>query len=811
MLHDLRFALRMMRRAPGFTAVAVMVLALGIGANTAIFSLVDSILLKPLPFPHPEQLVEMHETEQSPGAFPLSGPDFPDWKAQSRLFADMTLMGYPRSLNLSGTGLPERIIGMPVEANYFSLLGVPAALGRTFAADESQAGKDQVVVLSHNLWESHFGGDLAVLGRSITLDGQSYTIIGVAPAAFRLQPTLGLWTAMDMNPKSLGERGNHSYQALGRMKPGVTLAQAQAEMSAIAAGLTRTYPNSNNDTGAKLFLLRDRLVLPSTQASVVTLIEVVGLVLLIACANLANLLLARALGRQKEISIRLALGARRSHIVRQLLTESVLLALIGAGLGWLFAWLAVRAVISLPAFPLPQFNPITLNGAVLGFTAALAVACGILFGLAPALRLSRPRLAEELSGAGALAGSGHRRWLGDGLMVAEIALSVVLVAAAALFIQSYNRLRSSALGFAPGHLLTASINLPQTSYPGFAQSAQFQRSLLERVRALPGVRSAALASELPLEGGSNGYIVLPGETKQRSRLVEWTRISSNYFETMRIPLVMGSGYTAADLDAWNSAAAIMTSPGDSAASLARFKLGVVVNQTMARHFYPGQNPIGKQFKTWGAWLTIKGVARDVPIFSLAPDDMAQAYFPIVAMDNSSHLVLRTTLPQAQVAAGIRGALAGLDAALPLYNIRTMDQVADQSVRGQAFQQWMIAAFAALALLLAGAGLYGVMAYLVAARTREIGVRMALGASRAAVLRLVAGRGLRLAALGIALGLAGALAAGRLFASQLYHVRPTSPAALAGAALVLLAACLLACYFPARRAASVDPNTALRVT
>lgn len=813
MLHDLRYALRLLRRAPGFTLVAVLVLALGIGANTAIFSLVTSILLQPLPLPHPEQLVDMHETEFAPGAYPLSGPDFPDWKAQSHLFADMAIANYPHSFNLSGSGDPQQVVGMPVEDNYFQLLGVKAELGRVFALGESQPGRGRVALLSHSLWESHFGGDPAVLGRTVTLNGANYAVVGVAPAGFRLNPVVGLWIPMALDASSLGERGSHSFTAFGRMKSGVTLAQAQAEISAIAGRLSKRYPDSNGDIGAKLFLLSDRLVRASQRDSLLTLMAVVGLVLLIACANVANLLLARALGREKEMSIRLALGARPGQIIRQLLTESVLLALAGAAFGAALAWLGVHAVAGMAAFPLPTFNPVQVNAVVLAFTVVLAVVCGLLFGLAPAWRLSRPRLNDQLSGAGALAGGG-RRWLSDGLVVAEIALSLVLVTAAGLFLQSFLRLRSTPLGFNPAHVLTASITLPDQRYPTAAEIAPFKRALLDRLRALPGVEGAALSSELPLEGGNNGYITLRGETRERHSLVEWTRITPGYFATMRLPLLEGRGYSDADVEAYAQAMTTLYGPKPPAPGAANgMNLPVVVNQTFAAQYFRGRNPLGQQFRQGsdGPWMTIQGVAADVPVFSFDAAPMAQAYLANSAQDNVAHLVLRSPLAAGPLAADVRKVLAGLDATLPLYNVRTMDEVADQSVEAQSFQQRLVTGFALLALLLAGAGIYGVMAYLVAARTREIGVRMALGASRSAVLRLVVGRGLRLAAAGVVIGAAAALASGHWIANQLYQVKPSDPATLVAAGAVLLAASLAACYFPARRAASVDPNTALRVT
>lgn len=817
MLQDLRFAVRMLCRSPGFTVLAVAVFALGIGANTAIFSLVNAILLQPPPFAHPSQLVQMYETEQAPGSYPLSGPDFPDWQAQSKLFSDMTLYSYPQSVSLTGKGEPQEVTVVPAEANFFQVLGVQPALGRLLQAGD----KPGTVVLSYAFWKSEFGGDRGILGRSMTLAGKGATVVGVAPASFHLRSGVQLWSPMEMTAGALGMRGNHSYSAIGRMKPGVTLAQAQAEISAIAARLAREYPESNATTGAKLYLMRDRLVRAPQRASLLTLLAVVGLVLLIACANLANMLLARALSRQKEISIRLALGARRAHILRQLLTESVLLALIGAAVGALLAWFAVRAVVGLSAFTLPQFNPIAVNGSVLGFTVVLAIACGILFGLAPALQLSRPRLNDQLSGAGALAGSGRRRrWLSDALIVAEVALSMLLVVAASLFMQSFSRLRSSALGVNPSHLLTAQLSLPGAQYASAERIQQFQSALLTRLRALPGVEQAAISSAIPTQGGSNGYISLPGDADTRKALVEWTDISPSYFATMQIPILRGSGYTQSDVEAWDRVSALsqaaMSGPSvhmPTAAELASYHLNVVVNQAMADHFYPGRDPLGQRFRqgTDGPWLTIIGVAGNVAVGDLgAASPMPVAYFPDANQDNSIYVELRSALPTGALSASLRRSVASLDATLPVFGIQTMNQVADSDVAGQALQKWLMTGFAGLALLLAIAGIYGVMSYLVTARTREIGVRMALGASRASVLALVAGRGLRLALLGIGIGVVAALGLGKLIAAQLYQVHPANPVALLVAALILVCACVLAGAIPARRAASVDPTRALRI-
>lgn len=810
---DLRFALRMLRRSPGFTMLAVIVLALGIGANTAIFSMINAILLQPLPYAHPQQLVQMYETEQAPGSYPLSGPDFPDWQRQSKLFAAMTLYNYPHSVNLTGSGAPQQVAMVPAAANFFQVLGAQPALGRMFQPGDS----DSVTVLSYAFWKSQFGGERSILNHTITLDGKNYTVIGVTAANFRLSgyfSNVQLWAPMPLTAQNLGQRGDHSFSAIGRLKPGVTLAQAQAEISAVAARLAKQYPDSNATTGATLYLLRDRMVRAPQRASLLTLLGVVALVLLIACANLANMLLARALGRQKEISIRLALGARRSHILRQLLIESVLLSLIGAALGALLAWAGIRAVVGLSAFTLPQFNPIAVNGTVLAFTVVLAIVCGILFGLAPALQLSRPRLNDELSGAGTLAGAGRRRrWLSDGLIIAEVALSMLLVVAAGLFIQSFSRLRNSRLGVNPEHLFTAQLSLPGSHYKEAGSIAQFQRTLLTRLLTLPGVTSVATSSSIPLNGSSNGYISLPGESGTSKQLVEWVQVTPGYFATMQIPLLEGSGYTQTDELAWDrfvQAAFGSGAPQMSTAQMASYHLNVVVNEAMAQHFFPGQNPIGKRFRRGGgAWLTIQGVSGNVAIGGLGEKPLPAAYFPFNNVNSDFYIELRSSLPPAAVTADLRRTVAGIDSSLPLYGIQTMDQVASASVAGEAFQEWLMTGFAALALLLAIAGIYGVMSYLVTARTREIGVRVALGASRSSVLGLVIGRGLRLGVIGIVCGFIAALAAGKLIASQLYQVKPANPAALILAAAVLLAACVLACYIPALRAAGIAPAEALR--
>lgn len=791
---DLAFALRSLRRAPGFTAIAITVLALGIGANTAMFSLVNAVLLEPLPFAHPNQLVRLYETQAQRGSWPLSGPDFPDWRRQAALFAGMALLAPPRGANLTGSGEPRQITRVAAEDNFFQLLGVRPALGRLLRAGDTGG----VAVLSYPFWQSQFGGQRGILGQSITLDGYNVTVIGVAPAHFQVRTGFTVQAWVPLNMARLGERGQHSFAAIGRLRPGVTLAQARVQMAAIAARLARQYPLTNGHTGAHVFWLRDRLVPAAQRASLLTLLGAVGLILLIACANLANMLLARALTRRKEISIRRALGASRGRIVRQLLAESLLLALVGAALGAALAWAGVRAAVGLRAFTLPQFNPVAVNGPVLAFTAGLAVVCGVLFGLAPALHSS------------GFARSGRAHRLSGALVAAEVALSLVLLAVAGLFLESYARLRSSPLGVNPAHVLIAQLNLPAARYATPASIAQFHAALLGRLRAQPGIGAAATSSAIPLEGSSNGQISLPGDAAVRKTLVEQTDITPSYFSTMQIPLLRGRGYTREDAAAYARFWAAWEAHA-TPATLAGFQLGIVVNQAFADEFFPGRNPIGERFRQGrqGPWLTIQGVVGNVAVYALGTAPMPGEYFPVASLDNGFYLELRSALPPAAAAGSLRRTVASLDATLPLAVIQTMNQVADGSVASQAFQQWLLSGFAALALLLALAGIYAVMSFLVEARRREIGVRMALGASRASVLALVVGRGLRLAAIGIACGLAAALALGRLLASQLYQVSPADPATLAAAAALLAAACLLACAVPARRAAALDPTRTLR--
>ena len=525
-LQDLRYAVRNLLKSPGFTAVAAITLTIGIGANTAIFSIIDTVLLRPLPYRNPGQLVRLYETEAAPGRYPFAGPDFVDWKAQNKTFQDMTLLGWPHDFNLSGEGQLDHVLGVPTEANFFSLLGVGPLLGRTWAPGEDQPGKDQVAILSYGLWRSRFAGDPGVIGRTIELNSQKHTIVGVMPAGFRYPSRAQLWVPLDMDAKGLGSRGNHSLSAIGRLKPGVAFQTALADLKLIAQRLEQTYPDSNDKVGATALLLHDDLV-GDSRGSLLMMLSAVGLVLLIACANVANLLLSRATARQKEMAVRSALGAARARLLRQLLTESLLLSLLGGALGVLAAWGIIALFSRAKVTGIPQFSIIQLNGEVLAFTFALAVATGVLFGIVPALRTSRPDLHEELKGgAGSAISPGRRRRsTSHALVAAEMALSLLLLVSAGLLLKDFARLRNLDIGVRPEGVWTAAVRLPETSYKTARQKFAFSQALLEKSARLAGVDSAAIGAHLPLEGGSNYYISSAGR-RRRGATSWWTTIPS---------------------------------------------------------------------------------------------------------------------------------------------------------------------------------------------------------------------------------------------------------------------------------------------
>jgi len=815
---DLRYAFRNLRNAPGFAVVAALTLAIGIGANTAIFSIIDAVLLRPLPYRNSSQLVRLNETESAPGRYPFAGPDFVDWKAQNSTFQDMTLFGWPQAMNLSSEGRPEHVLALPTAANFFSLLGADPLLGRTWAKGEDQPGKDGVLILSYGLWKSRFAGDPRTVGQLIELNARKYTIVGVMPASFHFPWNSQAWIPLLMDSKSLGQRGSHWANAIGRMKPGVMLKAAQADLKLIASRLEKQYPNSNDKVGAAVTLLRDDMV-GDSRRSLFMLLTAVGLVLLIACANVANLLLSRAMARQKEVAIRSALGASRVRLLRQLLTESLLLSLAGGGFGLLVAWGSVALFSSAKSYSLPQFNAVQVNAVVLGFTFALAIATGVLFGVFPALQTSRPDLHEELKGgAGSSISPGRRRrFTSNALVVAEIALSLILLVSAGLLLKDFSHLRSLDIGVRRDGVWTAAVQLPEANYKTDRQQYDFSQALLERSRRIGGVDSVALSDHLPLEGGSNYYVKLRGQTSEMSnQLVESHAVSPEYFRAMGVRLLQGRLFTPADIEKAMALDSRLRPfyesnrepPADQTNSMA---YPCVINESMARFFWKDQNPLGKMFSQGndnGPWKQVIGVVNDVRQWGLTQKPLPEAY-DAFGSGSRQFLILHTSLPVSGVTAQVRRALEQIDPSLPLYSVRSMDEVAASQAQGQQFLSLLVGSFAGLAALLAAIGIYGVLSYLVTQRTREIGIRMSLGASRGRVLGQVLREGMILALVGLAVGIAGALAAGRILANLLYEVKPGDPVIFITTAGLLAAVALVACYLPARRAARLEPMNALR--
>jgi putative ABC transport system permease protein len=815
---DLRYGARTLWKNPGTTFVIIVALALGVGANTAIFSVVNAVLLRPLPFDNPEQLVVVWETNPARGvqAGTPSPPDFREWRQRTQAFEQMAAF-YEEDYNLSGTGEPERLSGAVASANFFSTLKVNAAAGRTFQPDEEQFGAHRVAVLSHGLWQRRFGGNTQILGQTINLNNQPYTVIGIAPPDFQLAGVRAeLWTPMAFAPGDrYNTRGNHFLNVVARLKPGMSIAQAQADMDVITRQLAEAH-EMNAGLGAKVVPMHEEAV-GSYRPALLVLLGAVGFVLLIACANVANLLLARSAARQKEFALRATLGASRLRTVRQLLTESLLLSVLGGGLGLLLAMWGVDLLVALSPAELPRVAEIGVDGRVLTFTLSLSVLTGIVFGLAPALQASHLDLNEALKEGGRSVTGGKRtRRLRGALVVAEIALSLVLLAGAGLLINSFWHLTQVSPGFKTDNLLTMQIALPESKYPpGEPHRVQaLYRQLLERVATLPGVQSVGATSSLPLAAGGWGKLLsVEGRPAPPSLetipLVQYRHVSANYFSTLGVSPVKGRLFT--EQDNANSPPVAL------------------INEEMARRFFPGEDPVGKRI--WmgppesmlpgGALpqgysfprLTIAGVVNDVKHQGLNQQAGPEVYTPhsqgAGETQRSMFLAVRTTVDPLSLAAAVRNEVRAVDKDQPVADVQTMEQRLAASLAGPRFNMLLLGLFAAVALALAAVGLYGVMAYGVTQRTHEIGIRMALGAQRSNVLRLVVRQGMLMALVGVALGLAASFALTRVMASLLFGVSATDPLVFTIIALLLAVVAFIASYIPARRAIKVDPMTALR--
>ena len=807
---DLGLGLRILRRNPGFAATAILLLALGIGANTAIFSVVNAVLLRPLPYQDPSRLMQIWHVPPAksfPGLkyFTVSPANYLDWQSQNHSFEDMAAYGFDL-LNLGGKDRPDSLDAATVEPAFFSILRVSPILGRTFSPDEDRPGQGHVVILSYELWRDHFSSSPGILGQNIVLNGEPYTVVGVMPANFRFPDWAHLWVPMAWPNEKRAVRGNHNYLVIGRLKPGVDLHIAQAEIDSISTRLEQLYPEDDKGWGAVIVPLRQQLV-GNVRTALLVLLGAVAFVLLIACANVANLVLGKILARKKEIAIRSALGASRAAILRQVLAETLLLSVAGGAVGLLLANSGITLISKFLADRLPRFAQIHLDASVLAFTIVLSIFAGTLAGLLPALRFTKTDVSEALKQGQSRGSSdsGGRKTRGI-LVVSEVALSLVLLIGAGLMVRTLWELGNLSPGFDPNGVLTLSISVPGNKFPAATGQIAFFERVLQHVRATPAIESAGVIDDLPMdENGSHqpvqveGQPILPMSDQPE---VDVRSVTAGYFQAMRIPLLSGR-----DLNDSDVAGRAPT---------------VVVSESFAKRFWPGQNPLGKHVTLTffpGVVREVVGVVGDVKLDSLDETrPVATLYWPLDQMfappsepwhSFGMSLAIRTADDPMNSVSAVTAAIHEVDPEAPVVDVMSMNQLISKSLSPQRSNMILLAAFAGLALVLTAIGIYSVLAYTVRRRVREIGIRMALGASNSDVLKLVVTDGMKPILLGVTIGLAAALALGRVVSSLIYGIRPSDPLTFATVALLLVAVGLLATAVPAYRATLVEPVRTLR--
>lgn len=808
-LRDISCACRVLRKSPGFTVIGALTLALGIGANTAIFSVVDAVLLKPLPYPNPDRLVIVRQRVRLPGyegdRDMVTPADFHEWRLRSTSFEDISAIRY-RSFDVTGDGEPLRVEGEAVSANLFTVLEANAWLGRVFRPEEDRYGGPRVVLLSYALWASRFGKNPNILGRIMRLDGENYTIVGVMPRWFRFfDPDDRLWVPLDLKPQELANRTDQSLIAIARLKPAVDIVRAQAEMDAVSAQLAEQYPETNRGMTAHVILLRERLI-GNVRAAVLILWSCSGFVLLIVCANVANLMLTRCTMRRQEFAIRAALGAGGTRILRQLLTESLLLALLGGAIGILVAvWVlhAIRWISPPDSFPyLPRLDEMGVDATVLVFNLGISVFAGIVFGMIPALQARSCNLRESLQENTRGSTGGPHSWVRAGLIVTETAIGTLVLAGAGLLLRSYLHIERVPLGFEPNHVLTMRIIPRGAKYATEDQRTQFYHEILERIESLPGVQSAGATNFLPLTRVREvyGFSVegQPAPSPGHQPTADFRMVTPGYFQAMSIPLIKGRAFS------WSDAPRSMPV--------------AIIGETMARQFWPRQDAIGKRIRAGspgspGEWLAVIGIAGDARNFEVVSEPQPTVYLPFAQPQQLPLTlhdeVVRSALAPASLSSAVRNAIWAVDPDLSISRMRTMKEVYDISVTPQRFNLVLIGLMACVGVFLATVGLYGVTAYSVAGRTREIGIRLALGAQRRDVLRLVVLQGVCISLIGIAIGTLAAVVLTTQMSGLLFGMSTADPPTYATVALFLLVVALAACYFPARAATRLDPIAAIR--